>query len=83
MKYPEKFVPDHLKTKKTFKKAVKKLPIVIMYIPDRNKTQEMFDKVILENGKIIPDCYKNQKMCNKAVDTYLYARLFVLHLFNT
>ena len=54
-----------------------------MYIPDRNKTQEMFDKVILENGEIIPDCYKNQKMCNKAVDTYLYARLFVLHLFNT
>ena len=33
----------------------------------------MCDKVILENGGIlmfIPDCYKNQRMYNKAVDTY-------------
>ena len=30
-------------------------------------------KTILENGgtlKYIPDCYKNQEMCNKAVDNY-------------
>ena len=31
------------------------------------KTQEMCDKIILENGgtlTFISDCYKNQKMCN-------------------
>ena len=30
----------------------------------------MRDKAILENGgtsKSVPDCYKNQEMCNKAV----------------
>ena len=34
---------------------------------------EIYDKVITENGgmlKFIPDCYKNQKMCDKAVDNY-------------
>ena len=33
----------------------------------------MYNKVILENGgtlKSVPDCYKNQEMCNKAVDNY-------------
>ena len=31
-------VPDHLKTKKIYKHAVKKLPFEIKYIPDRYKT---------------------------------------------
>ena len=33
----------------------------------------MCDKTILENGgtlKSVPDCYKNQEMCNEAVDNY-------------
>ena len=33
----------------------------------------MCDKAVLENGgtlKYFPDCYKNQEMCNKAVDNY-------------
>ena len=33
-------------------------------------------KSILENGETldsVPDCYKNQETCNKAVDNYLYA----------
>ena len=36
MKNPEmlKFVPDHLKTKKYCKNAVKKLPFVIRYVSD-------------------------------------------------
>ena len=45
-----------------------------MYVPDRYKTQEMHGKTILENGgtlKSVPDCYKNQEICNKAVDNYL------------
>ena len=33
-----KFVPDHLKTKKMCKQAVKKLPFLIRYIPDQYKT---------------------------------------------
>ena len=44
------------------KHAVKKLPFLIKYVPDQNKTQQMCDKVILENGetlKSVPDCYKN------------------------
>ena len=56
-------VPDHLKTKKICRNVVKKLPfIIIMYVPDLYKTNEMYDKVILGKGgilKFIPDCYKN------------------------
>ena len=40
----------------------------------------MCHKTILENGgtlKSIPDCYKNQEMCNKAVDNYPHALEFV------
>ena len=36
----------------------------------------MFNKVIIENGgilKFIFDCYKDQKMCDKAVDNYSHA----------
>ena len=36
MRNPEmlKFVPDHLKTKKKCKHAVKKLPYLLRYVPD-------------------------------------------------
>ena len=33
----------------------------MLYVPDWYKTQEMCDKVILENGRtlrLIPDCYQ-------------------------
>ena len=66
-----KFVPDHLKTKKLCKHAVKKLPYLIRYVPDGYKTQQICDKAILENGgtlKSIPDRCKNQEMCNNEVD---------------
>ena len=36
----------------------------------------MRDKIILENGgtlKYVPDCCKNQEMCNKAVANYPHA----------
>ena len=51
-------------TKRMFKQEVKELPFVITYVLDQYKTQEMYDKAILENGGILeslPDCYKNQK----------------------
>ena len=60
-----------------FKQEVKELPFVIRYVLDQYKTQEMYDKAILENGGILeslPDCYK--AMCNKAVDNH--ALKFVL-----
>ena len=40
----------------------------------------MCDKAILENGgtiKSVPDCYRNKKMCNKAVDNYPHVLEFV------
>ena len=33
------------------KQAVKKLPFLIRYVSDRDKTQQMCDKTILENGE--------------------------------
>ena len=53
--------------------ADKKLRFVIRYVPDRYKTQQMRNKAILKNGgtlKSVPDCCKNQKMCDKAVNTH-------------
>ena len=44
-----------------------------MHVTAWYKTQEVHDKIILENGEIlkfVSDCYKNQKMCNKVVDNY-------------
>ena len=40
----------------------------------------MCDKAILENGrtlKSVPGGYKNQEMCNKAVDNYSHALEFI------
>ena len=82
MKNPEmlKFAPDHLKTTKMCKHAVKKLHYLLRCVPDKYKTQKMCDKAILENGgtlKSVPDCNKNQEMCNKTVDNYSPALEFV------
>ena len=51
MKDPEmlRLVPDHLTIKTMYKNTVKKLPFIIKYVPDRYKTKEMCNKVILEN----------------------------------
>ena len=42
IKNPEiiKFVPDHVKTKKMCKHAVKKLHYLLRYVPDQYKTQK-------------------------------------------
>ena len=64
-----RFVLDGLKTKRTSKNVVKKLLFVAKYFIK-------CDKVILENGEtsvFVPDCYKYQKMCNKALDNYPHA----------
>ena len=54
------------------KNAVKKLPFVIQYVSDHYKTKNDH----IENGGMlgfIPDCYKDQKMFNNAVDNYFHA----------
>ena len=46
----------------------------------------MCDKATLENGgtlKSVPECYKNQEVCNKAVDNYPHALEFVLECCKT
>ena len=50
MKNPEmlKLIPEHLKTKKLCKHAVKKLSFLIRCVPDQYKTQQICDKAILE-----------------------------------
>ena len=68
------------------KHAVKKLPYLSRYVPDRYKTQQMCVKALLENcGTLnsVPDYYKSQEMCNKAVDNYPYALEFVPEFFMT
>ena len=40
-----KYIPDHLKTKNMWKHAVKKLPFIKKYVPDRLR---MCDRVALK-----------------------------------
>ena len=59
---------------------LKILSFLIRYVPDKYRTQQMWDKAILENSgtlKSVPDCYKNQEMCNKEVDDYPHTLEFV------
>ena len=83
MKHPEKLklVSDHLETKqKMCKHAVKKLPYLLRHLSNQYKTQQMWNKTMLENGgtlKSVPNCYKNKEMCNKAVDNNSEALEFV------
>ena len=68
------------------KHAVEKLPYLLRYVPDQYKTQQMCDKVNLENGetlKSVPYCYKNQEMCNKAVENYPHELEFVPECYKT
>ena len=60
-----KLIPDHLKTKKMCKHAVKRLPVVIRYVSDQYKSQQMCDKAILENGgtlESVSECCKYKKI---------------------
>ena len=60
-----KFVPDHLKTKKMCKHAVKELPFLIRYVPDQYKTQQMCDKTVVKNGgtlKFVPNNHIIRKL---------------------
>ena len=46
----------------------------------------MSDKATLENGetlKSVPDCYKNQEICNNVVDNYPHALEFVHECYKT
>ena len=69
-----RLIPDHLKTKKMYKHAVKKLPFIIKYVLNQNKTQQMCDKVILKNGGTL-NVYlwllQGSKMGDNAIDRAL------------
>ena len=50
------------------------------------KLTKCVKKSILENGgilKSVPNCYKNQEMCNKVVNNYPHALRFVPECFMT
>ena len=52
---------------------VKKLLYLLIYVSDKYMTQKMRHKATPENAgtlKYVPDCCKNQEMCNKAVKNY-------------
>ena len=47
------------------KYVIKKLPFLIRYVPDQYKTQQMWDKAVLENGGTLNSVlhsYKIQKV---------------------
>ena len=50
-------------------------------LPNSQKTR--FSVKQCELLKFVPDCYKNQRMCNKAVDTYVHALQFVPNCYKT
>ena len=53
-----------IKLKKYVSMQLKNYHCTTRYVSDQYKTQQMCDKVILENGRALksfPDCYKNQK----------------------
>ena len=68
------------------KNAAKKLPFVIRYVSDQQKTQEMCDKAVFEDPFLLKYCldrYKTQEMCDKAVDDFLRALKLVTDWFVT
>ena len=68
-----RLVSDHLKTKRMCKHVVKKWPFIIKYVPDQYKTQRMCYKVILKIVNMFTlDCYKDKKICNKAVNNHAW-----------
>ena len=53
-----------------------------MFLLNIRPSKAMCDNAILENGETLeplPDCYKNQQMCDKAVDNYPHVLKFVLN----
>ena len=81
-----KLVSNHSKTKAMCKNEVKKFTFVIVYVSNQFKTQEIYDKINLENGgmsRFIPNCYKNQRMCDKAIVNYFTPLKFVPDCYKT
>ena len=64
-----RLVPVYLKTKKMCKHAVKRLTLLMKYIPDRYKTRQMSDKVILKNSGML--MFIHEKNRENAVDNYV------------
>ena len=76
-----KFVPNHLKTKKMYKHAVKKLPYLLRYVSDQYKTQQMRDRAILKNGGTLISLFLTATEINKCVIKLLRITLMHWNLF--
>ena len=53
--------------------------MVIRYLVDQYKTQQICNKFVRGNGvtiESVPNCYNNNQICNKAVDNYPNALKF-------
>ena len=79
MKNPEipRLVPDHLKTKKMFKYAIKDVFLIDLRL---NKDVK---KLFLKMVEFFRDCYKDQKMCDKGVNNYPQTLKFVLDCYKS
>ena len=85
------FVPDHLKTKKMCKHAVKKWPYLLRYVRNQYRTQqsrnqEMCNKTVDNYPcalKLVRECFMTQEMCDKVVNTHSSARQFVPKWYET
>ena len=84
-----RLAPDYLKTEKMCENAVKKLPFIIKYVPDRYETKRMCDKVIIENGGMLGGglflTAARVKKCviKKAVDNYSHSLRFIPGCYKT
>ena len=59
---------------------LKTLVIIVLFVTSKITKKQISNKATLEHGgtlKSVPDCYKNQEMCNKAVGYYPHALEFV------
>ena len=65
-------------------RVVSKNPSLIVYCPDKYKSQRKFDSVASEDPSFIaycPEKYKTQRMCNETVDDCLAALKLVRDCF--
>ena len=76
------FLTDRCTTQQRYDKAVLKNGGTLESVPDRKmSTKKCVIKLLImlyvHALEFVPNCYKTQKMCNKAVNTYPSAMQFV------
>ena len=70
--------PDNCKSLRIITGAIIKNLEILRFVPDHLKTIKMRKEIAIRNKlKVLSDCCKNKKTCNKAVDNYAHALKFV------